>query len=155
LPFFSLEAAAGYFGAGRAVEDLEHIEVDFPVEQGMFAARVVGKSMEPLIPDGSVVLFREYEGGTRDGRVVLVQSEDLGDSETNASFTVKRFWSRKQHDEDGRVIRSEIRLVPENPDFKTIVLEPSHEADVQVLAVFLEVLHRPGELDRATGRPAS
>jgi SOS-response transcriptional repressor LexA len=140
LPFFSLEAAAGYFGAGRAVEELDHIEVDFPVTQGMFAARVVGRSMEPLIPDGSVVLFREYEGGTRDGKIVLVQSEGLGDPETGGSYAVKRFWSKKQYDEDGRIIRTEIRLESENTDFDPILLTPQEEADVQVLAVFQEVL---------------
>lgn len=153
LPFFSLEAAAGYFGAGRLVEELGHIEVDFPVAQGMFAAKVVGKSMEPLIPDGSIVLFREYEGGTRDGKVVLVQSEDLGDPDTG-SYTVKRFWSKKEHDRDGRITRSEIRLEPENSDFDPIILTPEDEADVQVLAVFEEVLNLPEALDSDTGMPA-
>jgi SOS-response transcriptional repressor LexA len=145
LPFFSLEAAAGYFGAGRAVEKLDHIEVDFPVTQGMFAAEVVGKSMEPLIPDGSIVLFREYEGGTRDGKVVLAQSEDIGDPETNTSYTVKRFWSEKEYDDDGRVVRTEIRLEPVNSDFDPIILTPSDEIDVQVLAVFEEILTLPDQ----------
>lgn len=153
LPFFSLEAAAGYFGAGRLVEELGHIVVDFPVAQGMFAAKVVGKSMEPLIPDGSIVLFREYEGGTRDGKVVLVQSEDLGDPDTG-SYTVKRFWSKKEHDKDGRITRTEIRLEPENSDFEPIILTPKDEADVQVLAVFEEVLTLPEALDSGTGTPA-
>jgi type III restriction enzyme len=140
LPFFSLEAAAGYFGAGRAVEQLDYIEVDFPVRQGMFAARVVGKSMEPLIPDGAVVLFREYEGGTRDGKVVLAQSDEIGDPETGGSYTVKRFWSKKEYDQDEGVTRIEIRLEPENPDFEAIVLTPEDESDVQVLAIFDRVL---------------
>jgi type III restriction enzyme len=154
LPFFSLEAAAGYFGAGRMVEDLQHIQVDFPVEQGMFAAKVVGKSMEPLIPDGSVVLFREYEGGTRDGKVVLAQSEGLEDPETGASYTVKRFWSTREFDEDGRLLRAEIRLEPENRDFDPIILTPEDDADVQVLAVFQEVLATPGEAGLEVGTPA-
>ena len=110
--------------------------------------------MEPLIPDGSIALFREYEGGTRDGKVVLVQSEDLGDAETTASYTVKRFWSRKEYEKDGRVVRTEIRLEPENRDFETIVLTPEEAADVQVLAVFEEVLMRPEEVESGTGTPA-
>jgi type III restriction enzyme len=154
LPFFSLKAAAGYFGAGRAVEELDHIEVDFPVIQGMFAAKVVGKSMETLIPDGSIALFREYEGGTRDGKVVLVQSDDLGDPETGGSYTVKRFWSKKEYDADGRITRTEIRLEPENPDFQSIVLTPDDDADVQVLAVFEEVLIAPEDVGAGTGTPA-
>ena len=154
LPFFSLEAAAGYFGAGRAVEELDHIDVDFPVTQGMFAAKVVGKSMEPLIPDGSIALFQEYEGGTRDGKVVLVQSEDLGDPETGGSYTVKRFWSKKEHGKDGRVTRTEIRLEPENPAFQPIILTPKEDADVQLLAVFEEVLTLPGALGSDIGAPA-
>ena len=129
LPFFSLEAAAGYFGAGRAL--------------GMFAAKVVGKSMEPLIPDGAIALFREYEGGTRDGKVVLAQSEDIGDPETRASYTVRRFRSEKELDEDGHVIRTEIRLESENPSQDDIVLRPEDDYDVQVLAVFEQVLKPP------------
>lgn len=154
LPFFSLESAAGYFGAGRKVEDLKHIEVDFPVEQGMFAAPVVGKSMEPGIPDGSIALFREYEGGPRDGKIVLVQSDDLRDPETGRPYSVRRFWSKREAGDDGRTVKTEIRLEPENPDFDPIVLTPEDDADVQVLAVFLEVLPMPHAAAPGAAEPA-
>jgi hypothetical protein len=68
---------------------------------------------------------------------------------------VKRFWSKKEVDEDGRTVRTEIRLEPENPEFEPIILTPEDEADVQVLAVFEEVLPVPEGRGSATGSPAS
>ena len=61
----------------------------------MFVAQVVGKSMEPAIPDGSYCLFRAPVEGTRQGKTVLVQLRDATDPETGQRYTVKRYESEK------------------------------------------------------------
>lgn len=60
----------------------------------MFVIQVVGKSMEPAIPEGSYCLFRTPVEGTRQGKTVLVQLRDATDPETDQRYTVKRYRSR-------------------------------------------------------------
>ena len=61
----------------------------------MFVVQVVGKSMEPLIPDGSFCLFASPVTGSRQGKTVLVQLRDAADPETGERYTVKRYESKK------------------------------------------------------------
>ncbi|MBI4192836.1 MAG: S24 family peptidase [Betaproteobacteria bacterium] len=106
---------------------------------GMFVAQVVGKSMEPTIPDGSYCLFRSPVEGTRQGKTVLVQLRDATDPETGQRYTVKRYESEKA--KAGDSWRHErITLKPVNPDFKPIVLTGADEGELQVVAELIEVL---------------
>lgn len=106
---------------------------------GMFVAQVVGRSMEPSIPDGSYCLFRAPVGGTRQGKTVLVQLRDVTDPETGQRYTVKRYESKKMKDgESWRHVR--ITLKPVNPDFEPIVLTTAEEGELQVIAELVEVL---------------
>ena len=121
VPFVPLQAAAGAFGDPQAVpddSDWEWVEVDTArsLRPGMFVAQVVGKSMEPRIPDGAYCLFASPVTGTRQGRTVLVQLHDTVDPDTGQRFTVKRYRSEKTADEDGwRHVR--IVLEPVNSEF--------------------------------------
>ncbi|MHB1679401.1 MAG: type ISP restriction/modification enzyme [bacterium] len=74
---------------------LNKAQPNFKLSEDMFIAKVVGKSMEPTIPDGSYCIFRFERGGSRDGKVVLVESRLVSDPETNQKFTVKRYKSEK------------------------------------------------------------
>jgi phage repressor protein C with HTH and peptisase S24 domain len=60
----------------------------------MFVAQIVGKSMEPAIPDGSYCLFRVPVTGTRQGKIVLVQLRDIIDLD-NGERQRKRYLSEK------------------------------------------------------------
>jgi SOS-response transcriptional repressor LexA len=141
VPLLTLKAAAGAFGA---VQDVGAEEWVVPATSrrlgpGMFVARVVGRSMEPLIPDGSWCLFRSPVGGSRQGKVVLVEHRDIADPETGGSYTVKRYRSVKAADAEGwRHV--EIRLEPVNPAFEPIVLREPDEGEVRVVAELVEVL---------------
>src|SRR5262249_40310157 len=61
VPLVPLKAAAGAFSDPQHVEDdnWEWVAIDSKrrLRPGMFVAQVVGKSMEPVIPDGSYCLF--------------------------------------------------------------------------------------------------
>lgn len=113
-------------------------------------APVSGRSMEPLIPDGSWCLFRRYAGGSRDGKVVLVQHHDIADPETGGSYTIKRYRRRaggagaSQEREHG-----EILLEPENPQFPPIVLKDTDAETIRVLAELVEVLPTGSNASRA------
>ena len=106
----------------------------------MFVSRVVGHSMGPRIPDGSLCVFRRLGPGTRQGKIVLAQHRDIEDPETGGSFTVKVYESAKVL-EDGEVGGS-ITLRPLNRDYEPIVLTNVVENEVLVIAELVEVLAR-------------
>ena len=104
----------------------------------MFVAQVVGKSMEPTIPDGAYCLFAAPVEGTRQGKTVLVQLRDAADPETGQRYTVKRYESTKAKRGDSwRHARVTLKPVP---DFKPIVLTGAEEQQLQVVAELVEVL---------------
>jgi SOS-response transcriptional repressor LexA len=112
----------------------------------MFLAQVVGKSMEPAIPDGSYCLFAAPVEGSRQGKTVLVQMRDAIDPETGERYTVKRYESVKSTSDDTRR-QEKITLKPTNPEFAPIELTDADGESLQVIAEFIEVLgsqERPG-----------
>jgi SOS-response transcriptional repressor LexA len=111
-----------------------------------FAARVTGHSMEPLIPDGALCLFRRQIGGvagSRQGRIVLARHRLIEDPESGGSFTVKRYKRITPVAPDEFRDKVIIHLVPENPDFKPIILETSPEDPFTVVAEFIQVIPEP------------
>jgi type I restriction enzyme R subunit len=143
VPLVPLKAAAGAFGDPQHIEDggFEWVAVKsrHRLGRGMFVAQVVGKSMEPAIPDGAWCLFRAPVEGTRQGKTVLVQLRDATDPETGQRYTVKRYESEKA--KRGDSWRHErITLKPINPDYEPIVLTAAAEGQVKVVAEVVEVL---------------
>jgi len=143
VPLVPLKVAAGSFSDPQHVEDdgweWITIETRHRLRPGMFVAQVVGKSMEPVIPDGSYCLFSAPVTGTRQGKAVLVQLRDTTDPETGERYTVKRYESEKA--EDGDAWRhTKITLRPLNPDFQPITFTGKEEGQLQVIAEFIEVL---------------
>ena len=144
MPLIPLQAAAGGFGDPHAAFDeseWEWVAVDTarPLRRGMFVAQVVGRSMEPHIPDGSYCLFGSPVAGTRQGRTLLVRLRDAHDPDTGERFTVKRYRSEKATDAGGwRHVR--IVLEPTNPDFAPLELTADDEASVAVVAELVEVV---------------
>ena len=143
LPLVPLKAAAGAFSNIQHVEDDDFdwvaIESTHRLRRGMFVAQVVGKSMEPDIPDGAYCLFRAPVEGTRQGKTVLVRMRDDTDPESGQRYTVKRYRSEKVADGDSWR-HTRISLNPINADFQPIVLANAEEGQFQVIAEVLEVL---------------
>jgi SOS-response transcriptional repressor LexA len=138
LPLYTLRAAAGKLG-----EEMESVEEDWVrapegIRLGpeLFVAHVVGRSMEPRIPDGSLNLFRLHPAGSRQGKILLI--ERYGVLDETARYTVKRYTSRKVYSEDGDQWRHErIRLEPLNPEFEPWDVEPENFA---VVAEWIRVI---------------
>ena len=144
VPLVPLSIAAGAFGDPRSVEaeeDWKWVEVRSGrrVRPGMFVARIAGRSMEPVVPDGAHGLFRAPVRGTRQGKTVLVRLRDATDPETGARYTVKRYESEKAGDGDSWR-HARITLRPNNPEFEPIVLTGADEGEVAVVAELVEVL---------------
>jgi phage repressor protein C with HTH and peptisase S24 domain len=141
LPFYTLRAAATRFGEDMEVKAADWVRVpeSLRLTKDMFAARVVGRSMEPLIPDGSLCVFRYNVVGSRQGKLLLIQH--LGASEGGGEFTVKRYTSRKAASEESWR-HERIRLEPLNPEFEAWDLDPSELEDgpYRVRGEFLRVL---------------
>lgn len=143
VPLIPLKAAAGAFSDPQHIEDDNFewaaVESRRRLRKGMFVAQVVGKSMEPAIPDGAWCLFRSQVAGTRQGKTVLVQLRDGVDPETGQRYTVKRYRSEKAK-KGGSWRHRKITLEPVNPDFEPIVLTGAGDGKLQVLAELVEVL---------------
>ena len=148
LPVYSLEAAASKFSGEQYVERLgwknvKNVNLNYQhkLYPDMFIAKVVGKSMEPTIPDGSYCIFRYEPQGSRNGKVVLAELKNHLDPETNQRFTVKRYRSEKEYSgEDGQWSHKRIILSPDNKDFEDIILENASESDYRIVAEFIAVI---------------
>ena len=143
VPLVPLKAAAGAFSDPQQVGDDEFawvtVDTGRRLRRGMFVAQVVGRSMEPAIPDRAYCLFAAPVGGTRQGKTVLVQMRDAADPESGERYTVKRYESEKSADEDSWR-HTKITLQPVNPDFGPIVLTVSNDNELRVVAELVEVL---------------
>ncbi len=144
VPLVPLKAAAGAFGDPQNMRDenVEWVEVNTHrrLRRGMFVAQVVGRSMEPAIPDGSYCLFSTPVEGSRQGRTVLVQLRDSIDPETGERYTVKQYRSEKMSAEEGTWRHIKISLKPINKDFEPIELTAEDEGTVEVIAEMVEVI---------------
>ncbi|HEY8206307.1 MAG TPA: XRE family transcriptional regulator [Myxococcaceae bacterium] len=136
VPLLSLRMAAAVLESERG-EAAGYVAVPppRPVTDDMFAAVVVGRSMEKRIGNGAICLFRLLEGRNPDGKVVLLQLRDRRDPETGGQYTVKRF---RVVEREGRRM-TQVRLEPTNRKFEAMELD-APERQLWVIAEFLEVL---------------
>lgn len=143
VPLMSLKAAAGAFGEVAEVEPEAWVEPNttHKLGPGMFVAQVVGRSMEPRIPNGAYVLFRSPVTGSRTGRILLVQHRDIHDPETGGSYTVKEFDSRGVTGKDtGEERIGTILLKPLNPEYIALEVSGTPEDEVRVIAEVVDIL---------------
>ena len=137
LPRYSLRAAAGKFLENEEITEEGWIEAppNLKLTSEMFIAQISGHSMEPLIPDGSLCVFRKGVVGARDGRLVLVEDRQAFGGDR---YTVKRYRSKKTPAGD-QWRHTRIWLEPLNKDYDPIELTDD-EGQHPILAEFVCVL---------------
>ena len=144
VPVFDLKIAAGDFSKEQWLQDCQYAELPdhFTAKPGFFLAQVVGESMNRRIPNGSWCLFREPSDGSRNGKVVIVQSRDIQDLDTGGQYTVKIYRSEKTETEDSWSHRS-IRLEPDSMDYNFIplTLEPDTVNELSVVGEFVGIIN--------------
>ena len=93
IPFYDFYAAAGSFSEMQSEKDFTLIEVpeNLKSRSDYFACKIVGESMNRVIPNGSICLFKSYTGGSRNGKILLIENRDLQDPDFNSAFTIKTY----------------------------------------------------------------
>lgn len=156
VPIYDLAIAAGTFSASQevnevpnyddigSIEEFDWVELPdvFRPQKGLFVAKVVGESMNRRIPNGSWCLFKFSTGGTRQGKVVLVQHRDLEDIDTGGHYTIKVYESEKEILEDGGWQHKKITLKPDTtaPGYEPIELSNQEMGSFKVIAELVAVL---------------
>jgi DUF2075 family protein/SOS-response transcriptional repressor LexA len=143
VPIFDIKIAAGDFSKEQWLLDCEYAELPdhFTAKPGFFIAQVIGESMNRRIPNGSWCLFREPSGGSRNGKVVIVQSRDIQDPDTGGKYTVKFYRSEKTETQDSWTHLG-IRLEPDSMDskFKPIAVDAEAVNDLRVVGEFVGII---------------
>ncbi|MDR6546273.1 DUF2075 family protein [Chryseobacterium rhizosphaerae] len=142
IPFYDLTIAAGSFSELQELEKTKYIELDdINNKDDYFACTVTGESMNKIIPNGSICLFKKYTGGSRNGLITLVEGRNITDIEFSSNYTIKEYSSKKVTDEDSWH-HEEITLLPKSNDsnFKPIILRDEETIDFNVRGIFVRVL---------------
>jgi hypothetical protein len=156
VPIYDLAIAAGQFSGSQdvnevpkvgdigAIEQYNWVELPeaFRPQAGLFVAKVVGESMNRRIPNGSWCLFKLAPGGTRQGKVVLVQHRDIDDIDTGGHYTIKVYESEKASHDEGGWQHKKIILKPDTtePGYEPIVLNGEEAGELKVIAEMVAVL---------------
>mgnify|MGYP003147252902 FL=1 len=145
VPLYDLRAAAGNFSEFQHVEHENWVSVPegMPVGANIFACHVVGESMNKIIPDGAICLFRLNPGGSRNGKIVLVECADIQDGDAGSRYTVKEYQSFKTYTEDGAET-FQVLLKPRSTNPALTAIELSSKDDehrYQVVGEFLGVIN--------------
>lgn len=110
--------------------------------KNIFACHVVGESMNKIIPDGAICLFRLNPGGSRNGKIVLVECADIQDGDAGSRYTVKEYQSFKTYTEDGAE-NFQVLLKPRSTNSALTAIELSSKDDeyrYRVVGEFLGVI---------------
>jgi uncharacterized protein len=143
VPLYDMHAAAGGFSDEQVViNDYELIPVPSNVHltKDYFAFKVEGDSMNRIIPNGSICLFRKERGGSRNGKLVLVELRGIY-AETSSRFTVKEYTSVKAQKDDS-FEHIKIELLPKSYDdkFEPITLTDEDVQELKVVGEFVQVI---------------
>ncbi|RTY82045.1 DUF2075 domain-containing protein [Flavobacterium sp. LS1P28] len=143
VPLVNISAAAGSFSDLQVHSDFEWVELPFntSVKEGYFVCKVVGESMNKIIPNGSYCLFQKDSGGSREGKIVLVESTDIQDADFGSGYTVKEYHSKKKISNENWSHES-ITLKPLSfeSEYENIVLDSENLVDFRVKGIFISVL---------------
>lgn len=143
VPLYDLQAAAGSFSDFQHVEHENWVVMpeNIHIQKDMFACRVVGESMNRVIPDGAICLFRFSPGGSRNGKIVLVECADIQDGDGGSRYTVKEYQSIKTTtDEEWEHRRIFLKPRSYNSDIAILELNADDEHRYRVVGEFLRVI---------------
>ena len=144
IPLYDFYAAAGSFSEMQSEKNYTNLEVSSKYASSeYFACEIIGDSMNRVIPNGSICLFKKYEGGSRNGKIVLVENRDIQDNDFNSSFTIKTYSSSKVITEEGWS-HAAITLRPNSFDssYQPIVIDESNSHGMRVIGEFVKVLNK-------------
>ena len=153
LPLYGLAAAAGRFGEQQTeIKPEGWVEVPpgpIRITRDMFVTHIKGRSMAPIIPDGSLCAFRSSVSAPYDGKIVLM--EDYGKAGGNR-YAVKRYRTSINADPnkegDRAWLHERITLESINPDYPP--WEVASAQKVNVIGEFVFTIPHPCYQSRLT-----
>lgn len=142
VPVYDLKVAAGNFGEQQNPAELDWVELPTTItpKEGMFVCQVIGESMNKVIPNGSWCLFEQDNGGSRNGKIVIVELTDYTDPDSGSNYTIKEYSSKKTTTEDGWKHEEIVLLPKSDQDYEPIVLRDDETVGLKVVGVFVRVL---------------
>jgi DUF2075 family protein len=143
IPLVDISAAAGSFSELQHHSELTWVEPPFNIsaKKGYFMCKVIGESMNKKIPNGAYCLFKQDEGGSRNGKIVLVESTNIKDSEFGSGYTVKEYHSKWNLSDD--VLKHEsivLKPLSTDPDYIDIELAYDELTNFKVVGIFESVI---------------
>jgi len=144
IPLFNLYASAWDFSNAQNVEDYDWISLpkDIKPSEDLFACNIIWNSMNKVIPNDSVCLFRKDKWGSRNGKIVLAEVFNLQDPDSGSCYTVKQYESKKVYTEN-EWSHSSITLKPLSTDkkYENLVLDSSDEiSSFKIVWIFERIL---------------
>lgn len=141
IPLLGLDVAAGGFDPTKIDRGVRYVRPNTrtALHGGCFVVRVIGRSMEPRVPNGAYAIFSSRVAANPSGEIVLAQYGGHIDADTSASYTVKIFRGVTAREGTGRAWQS-ASLEPINPAYQAIVIDPERGEDLKIIAQFIEVL---------------
>ena len=146
VPIYDFYAAAGEFSVVKTQEEINQFDwISVPenqnVDDNYFVCKIKGESMNRVIKNGSYCLFRRDTGGSRNGKIVLVEHYDIQDIDSGTRFTIKEYSSEKHTKQDGWR-HNAIRLTPKSFDekYKDIILKNEQLEELKVVGIFVCVI---------------
>lgn len=144
IPLYNFYAAAGSFSELQSDNNFKLIEAPASVSNpdDYFACKIMGESMNRIIENGSICLFKKYSGGSRNGKIVLVENLDKQDIDFNSAFTIKTYSSEKNISEEGWQHIS-IKLLPNSYDssYKAIIINEDEAENMRIIGEFISIIH--------------
>jgi DUF2075 family protein len=143
IPLVDLTAAAGSFSEIQSPNEITWVEPPFNIaaKKGYFICKVLGESMNKKIPNGAYCLFKQDTGGTRDGKIVLVESTSFKDADFGSGYTVKEYQSKKLFTDNAWQHKSIILRPSSTFDkYEDIVLSPEDLESYKIVGIFDRVL---------------
>ena len=145
VPIYNLKAAAGNFSELQTVNvnDYEWIVLPprYKSSKDLFACKVEGESMNKIIPNGSICLFRKYSGGSRNGKIVLAEHTSKQESEFGSGYTVKEYHSRKSSEGDQwNHLSVTLKPLTNSSEYNDIKLTEDESVSLVVIGIFECVL---------------
>jgi superfamily II DNA or RNA helicase/HKD family nuclease len=144
IPLYDFYAAAGSFSEMQSNKDFTLIEgpENAKLNNDYFACKIIGESMNRVIPNGSICLFKKYTGGSRNGKIVLVENMDIQDQDFNSAFTIKTYSSEKEiSDADWKHTSIVLRPNSFDDSYKNIIITEENGSEMRVVGEFIKILN--------------
>ncbi len=142
IPLYDFYAAAGTFSEIQSEKDFTLIEgPKNSSNNDYFACTIIGESMNRVIPNGSICLFKTYTGGSRNGKILLIEYRDIQDPDFNSAFTIKTYTSEKKITEENWEHTS-IILRPNSFDssYQNIIITDENALGMRVVGEFVQIM---------------